>query len=46
MPKKAAPKKATKKRATKRKYTKNPSLYPAKFEDVISALIRPKPAQR
>jgi hypothetical protein len=42
MAKKAARKKATKTKAPKRKYTKNPSLYPATFEDVISALVRPK----
>jgi hypothetical protein len=42
MVKKAARKKATKKKATKRTYTKNPSLYPATFEDVISVLVKPK----
>jgi len=42
MAKKAAPKKAAKKKATKRTYTKNPSLYPATFDDAISALVNPK----
>jgi hypothetical protein len=42
MAKRKAPKEATKKKAAKRKYTKNPSLHPAMFEDVISALVNPK----
>jgi hypothetical protein len=46
MAKKAAPKKATKKKAAKRTYAKNPSLYPATFDEVISALVRPRPANK
>ena len=42
MPRKDARKKPAKKKATKRKYTKNPSLYPATFDEVISALVNPK----